>query len=248
MTRSFRPLLAAAGLILVAGATGEPGAPAPAQAPGFAARSVAFLDQLGPWAPAAFIALFVLFCVCCLPGAPLTISAGALFGFGWGTVYVWIAANLGAAAAFLISRRFASHWIRRRLARHPLLAALEDAVTGEGWRIVGLSRLAPGSPFFLLNYLYGVTRIRFRDYLWATAVCIVPSSAPLVYLGSVGEMALRGRIRSPWEWALYGVGLLALFAGVVLVGRRARSALDRALRARSESGPVTAHPPSSETP
>lgn len=204
------------------------GASAPGPAP--AERAADFLRPLGPWAPVAFVTLYALFCVACLPGAFLTVAGGALFGLGWGFAYSWLGAQLGASAAFLVGRYLLSEQVARRLARHPLLAAIEHAVTLEGWRIVGLLRLAPGSPFFLLNYLFSLTRVRYLDYLWATALASIPGTLLFVYLGSLGHLALHGRLRTPWEWSLYGVGLVAVGLGSVLIARRARRRLQERVR------------------
>ena len=199
--------------------------------PELVSRLADFITALGPWGPIAFVALFVITTVLCLPAGILTLAGGFLFGPAWGFLYVWIASCLGASAAFGVSRFLARDWIHRRLSQRPVLHAIEQAVSEEGWKIVALSRLAPGSPFFLLNYLYGVTRVRFRDYFWSTAIAMIPGSFLIVYLGSLGNLALSGRARSPMEWVLYGVGLVALGVAVVIIARRANRVLkDRLTR------------------
>ncbi len=188
------------------------------------------LRQLGPWAPVALILLLVLTCLLCVPGAFLTLASGALFGVAAGLAYVWVGTSLGAAAAFLVGRYLAHDRAQRLLQRHPRLAALEEAVSTEGWKIVFLSRLAPGSPFFLLNYVSSLTRIRFLPYFLATIVSTIPGSLLLVYLGSLGQLALAEQRRTPWDWALRIVGLIALVLLVLLVTRRAKRALDDRLK------------------
>lgn len=194
------------------------------------------LEAMGPWAPIAFVLLFVVCCILCVPAAFLTLAAGALFGVMAGILYVWIGAMLGAAAAFLVARHALGGFIQRRLEKYPRLAALEQAVTEEGWRIVLLSRLAPGSPFFLLNYLFGITRVGFLEYLAATAVSVIPGSLLLVYMGSLGQLAAAGGGSTWWTWALRGVGLLALVGVVMLISRRARIALEARLRPSPTAG------------
>lgn len=190
------------------------------------------LERFGGWGPLAFIAAFVLASVLCLPVVFLNLAAGALFGVSHGLLYAWIGAQIGATAAFFISRTLAHDRVARFLARRPLLQAVSEAVSTEGWKVVGLLRLAPGSPFFLLNYLFGITRVRFRDYFWATALSIIPGTLFFVYLGSVGQKAAAGELQTFWDRALHGVGLLALFAACALVGRRAKATL----RARLPAG------------
>ncbi len=194
------------------------------------------LSAMGAWAPLVFVLLFGTCCVLCVPAAFLTLASGALFGVSWGLLYVWIGGLLGASAAFLISRHFLRDFVHRRLARHPRLGAIEQAVSEEGWKIVFLSRLAPGSPFFLLNYLFGITRVRFLPYICATAVSMIPGSLLLVYLGSLGQLAASGQSPTPWAWPLRMVGLTAMVGVVILISRRARRALDARLQDPPKEG------------
>ena len=62
------------------------------------------LFPLGALAPVVFIAGYVLAVVFFVPGLPITVLGGVAFGPVWGTLYVWIAATIGAALAFLVAR------------------------------------------------------------------------------------------------------------------------------------------------
>jgi uncharacterized membrane protein YdjX (TVP38/TMEM64 family) len=197
-----------------------------------AERATEWLNSMGPWAPLSFIAAMVLLCVLCVPGVFLTIAAGAFFGLPLGFLYAWTGAQLGASASFFISRHVARAWVMRRLAHRPLLSAVEEAVSGEGWKIVFLLRLAPGSPFFLLNYLFGLTRVRYRDYVWATAISSIPGTLTFVYVGAIGHLAVSGRMRTVWDWVLYGIGLAAVAAASWLIARRSREILRNRLNVR----------------
>lgn len=189
-----------------------------------------WLAQLGPWAPMVFVLLYVVACVLLLPGLALTLAAGALFGLVRGTLLVSLGATLGATAAFLVGRYLARSWVEARLKRFPRFGAVQTAVAREGWKIVLLTRLSPAFPFSLLNYAYGLTRVSLRDYVLASWIGMLPGTVLYVYLGSVSgavaEAAGSGRQRSPFEWALLGVGLLATLAVTVFVTRVARRALN----------------------
>lgn len=186
---------------------------------------------LGPWAPLLFILLYVLACVLLVPGSVLTLGAGAVFGVWRGSVLVSVAATLGASAAFLIGRHLARRAVERRVAANSAFAAVDEAVAREGWRIVLLTRLSPVFPFTLLNYGFGVTRVTFREYFLASWLGMLPGTVLYVYLGAVaGELAGAGsRARSPAEWALLGLGLLATVAVTVVITRIARRALAQRL-------------------
>ena len=186
----------------------------------------AWVDGLGPWAPAAFVLGYAVATVAFVPGSLLTLAAGALFGLVWGTVYAWTGATLGACAAFLIARYGARGWVERKLEGKPRFQELDRSIGRDGGKIVALLRLAPIFPFVLLNYALGLTRVRFVHYLWA-CFAMVPGTLLYVYYGYVGRQALAGagEGKTVWDWVLLGVGLLAVLAVTVIITRKARRAL-----------------------
>jgi uncharacterized membrane protein YdjX (TVP38/TMEM64 family) len=214
-------LLALAAVIVLAREAGG-------EFPAFAAR----IEAMGAWGPLVFVLGYVIAVVAFVPAAPLTLIAGALFGIVAGTLYVLAAASLGGAAAFLISRYLARTAIERRLEHNPKFEAIDRAVADQGRKIVFLLRLSPVLPFNLLNYALGLTRVRFIDYAIAS-FGMLPGTLIYVYLGKLfGDVAaLAGGAkpaRSPAEYVLFGVGLLATVAVTVIVTRTARRALAEA--------------------
>ena len=162
-----------------------------------------WIRGLGPWAPVVFCALYVVACVLLMPGSVLSVCAGAVFGLVKGIAVVSISATLGATAAFLVGRYVARGWVERTIAADSRFQAIDAAVAREGGKIVALLRLSPVVPFNLLNYAFGVTRVRLRDY-------VIASWAGML---------------TPAEWAFYAVGLLATVAVTIYVARVARAAL-----------------------
>jgi uncharacterized membrane protein YdjX (TVP38/TMEM64 family) len=198
------------------------------------------IAALGAWGPALFVMVYVVATVAMIPGSALTLAAGALFGPVWGTVLAALGANGGAASAFLIARYVARGAVARAAARDPRLRALDDAVTRGGWQVVALLRLSPALPFNVQNYLYGLTGIAFAPCALATAVAMLPGAALYATLGAAGRAGLgaaSGRRRTPAEWALLGLGVLATVAVTVLVTRLARTSL------AAQSQPIAAGPP-----
>lgn len=181
--------------------------------------------QLGPWGGVIFIGIYVVATVLFVPGSVLTLGAGAVFGVVWGSVLVSMAATLGATAAFLVGRYLAREAIARKTAGNARFAAIDQAVAREGWKIVGLTRLSPVFPFTLLNYAFGLTQVSLRDYVLASWIGMMPGTVMYVYLGSLAQVATSERVRTPGEWALYGIGLLATVGVTVYVTRLARQAL-----------------------
>jgi uncharacterized membrane protein YdjX (TVP38/TMEM64 family) len=183
------------------------------------------VERLGPWGPALFIAVYVLATVLFMPGSALTLGAGALFGVVWGSLYVSIGSTLGATAAFLVGRHLARPWVASKIEGNASFAAIDRAVADEGWKIVGLTRLSPVFPFSLLNYAFGLTRVKLRDYVLASWIGMMPGTVMYVYLGALARAGAAGEKKSPGEWALYGVGLLATIAVTVFITRIARRTL-----------------------
>jgi len=187
-----------------------------------------WLRSLGPLGPVLFGAIYVVACVLLLPGSVLTLGAGFVFGVAWGTVTVSIASTLGATAAFLVGRNFARDWIARKVAGRPRFAAIDDAVGREGFKIVLLTRLSPIFPFNMLNYAYGLTKVRTGPYMLASWIGMLPGTIMFVYLGSLfGELAelAAGRQKSPAEYVFFIVGLVIAVGVAVFVTHVARRAL-----------------------
>ena len=186
-------------------------------------QALAWVGQLGPWGPIIFIAIYIVATVFFIPGSVLTLGAGAVFGVVWGSIYVSIASTLGATTAFLAGRYLARDAIARKIEGNQRFAAIDQAVANEGWKIVGLTRLSPVFPFTLLNYAFGLTQVKLRDYILASWIGMMPGTVLYVYLGSLAK-AVSGE-RTTGEWVLYGVGLLATVVVTVFVTRIAKQAL-----------------------
>jgi uncharacterized membrane protein YdjX (TVP38/TMEM64 family) len=188
-----------------------------------------WIRGLGPLAPIVFIAIYIVACVAFLPGSILTIGAGVIFGVVRGSIYVSIAATLGATAAFLVGRYLARDWVSAKLGGNPKFKAIDEAVGKEGWKIVLLTRLSPVFPFNLLNYAYGLTSVSLRDYVLASWIGMIPGTILYVYIGALsGDLARAAggsAKRTPAGWALTAVGFVATVAVAVYATRIGARAL-----------------------
>jgi uncharacterized membrane protein YdjX (TVP38/TMEM64 family) len=183
---------------------------------------------LGAWAPVAFVGVYVLGALALAPGSLMTLAAGAIFGLLEGTALVFLAATLGAAAAFVVARHLARDYVEQRIGGGRL-AAVDQAIARNGLRLVLLLRLSPVLPYNLLNYSLGLTRVRFRDFLLGS-VGMLPGTILYVYYGKVvGDVATLAKgspaRHDPAYWVLLGVGLAATIAASVMVTRAARRSL-----------------------
>lgn len=187
-------------------------------------EALAGIEGLGAWGPVLFVLIYIVATVLFVPGSALTLGAGALFGVGLGSALVSVGATLGATAAFLVGRYFARDWVAKKIEGNAKFKAIDRAVADEGWKIVGLTRLSPAFPFALLNYAFGLTQVKLRDYVLASWIGMMPGTVMYVYLGSLAHVAGDHR-RTPGEWTLLGIGLVATIAVTVFVTRLARVAL-----------------------
>lgn len=185
------------------------------------ARLREWITGFGPWAPAVFVAGYVLAVVAFVPALPLTILGGLVFGPGWGTVHVSIASTAGACLSFLIARYAARATVERWMTPYPALGRIDRAVARHGFRIVMITRLVPIFPFNLQNYAYGLTSIGFWAYAITSWLCMLP--ATVAFTVAAGAVVTG-------TWDARRMLLLLGLAGVLLV---ALSLLPRWLRGRS---------------
>jgi len=197
-----------------------------------------WIAGLGVTGLVIFIAIYAVATVLMVPGSPLTLAAGAIFGplwGGWGllwvTVAVSIASNLGAAMALLIGRYFARDRVAAWARKSPKFDAVDRAVAEGGWKIVAMLRLSPAVPFNLQNYLYGLTPIPFWTCVLTSIVAMLPGTFLYVYVGYLGrvgaEAAAGAESVSTAQLVLFIVGLVAAVAVTVYVTALARRALKR---------------------
>jgi uncharacterized membrane protein YdjX (TVP38/TMEM64 family) len=194
------------------------------------------LHRFGRLAPILFVLLYAVGTVVFAPGSIMTVAGGALFGPVWGTLWNLTGAALGAALAFAIARYLASDWVSRRAGER--LARLMRGVEEEGWRFVALVRLVPLFPFNLVNYAFGLTRIRFAEYVLASFIFMAPGALAFTYLGYAGREAASGQAGAIRK-ALLALGLLAAVAFLPRLVRRLKGPrfIDAGtLRRRLESG------------
>lgn len=177
-----------------------------------------WIQSLGPWGPAVFVLIYVGAALAAIPGSALTIVAGALFGSLRGVVVVSIGATLGASAPFLIARYFARESVAGWLSKSERFRSLDRLTEEQGAIIVALTRLVPLFPYSLLNYAFGLTRVRFWTYVFWSWLCMLP--ATVLYVAGADAIT-RGisEGRAPWP-LIAGVGAVAVLLAVLVAYAR----------------------------
>src|SRR5437867_7657606 len=178
--------------------------------------------SLGACAAVCYPLLFAVCNILLLPGGILAVGAGFFFGLWWGFLIVFAGNLIATAVSFALSRSIAQRWFRQRLSDNPTLRALGPAVERESWKIILLSQLHPLFPTSLLNYFYGLTRIRFSTYMFWASIGRIQGLFLYVYVGTLGQLAVRimcgdnyARRIVYWIWG--GVFVTTILLLIVLV-------------------------------
>ena len=172
-----------------------------------------WVTGFGKIAPLVYIGLYLVSTVFFLPGTPVTVLAGFIFGPLWGVFYASVASIISVSVAFLIARYVARELVERWVKDNAQFRKIDEQVEEQGWRILMFTRLVPIFPFNLQNYAYGLTSIRFSTFVLVSAIFMLPGTAVFVQFGGA-FVSGEGDI---WKTLLYlGVaGVLMLLLSLV---------------------------------
>ncbi len=185
----------------------------------------AFADLYGrePFAvAAAYFALYVVATALSFPGAAiLTLAGGAVFGLGWGLLIVSFASSVGATLAFLAARFVLRGSVESRFG--PRLAEINRGVDRDGAFYLFTLRLIPVVPFFVINLLMGLTRMRAWTFYWVSQLGMLAGTA--VYVNAGTQLARIDSLRGILSPAL--LGSFVLLGVFPLLARRLIAALQK---------------------
>ncbi len=173
----------------------------------------------------AFVGAYVLIVAFSLPGAAVaSVTGGFLFGLVLGTAFNVTAAVIGASAIFLAARWGLGRTLAARMdASEGTLKRFKSGLHAHEISVLLLMRLVPVVPFFVANLLPALVGVRFVNFLWTTAVGIIPGAIVFTWIGvGLGEVFDRGErpdLSLLWEPQVMGpiLGLCALAALPILI-------------------------------
>ena len=177
--------------------------------------------------PALVIGVYLLVYVAAtalsLPGATiLTLAAGAVFGLLIGTVIVSFASSIGASLAFLAARFLLRDSVQSRFGAR--LAEIDKGVQKEGAFYLFTLRLVPLVPFFVINLLMGLTRMKVATFYWVSQLGMLAGT--VVYVNAGTQLAKIDSLKGILSPALIGsfvlLGVFPLVAKWVLDAVKAR--------------------------
>lgn len=179
---------------------------------------------------AGYFIVYVVFTALALPAALiLTLAAGAIFGFGWGLVLVSFASSIGATCAFLLTRYLFHDAVEQKFGEK--LSAFNKGIEAEGAFYVFGLRLVPLFPFFVINSVLALTKLRTFTFYWASQLGMLAGTAVYVNAGTqLAEIESTSDILSPGlllSFVLLGVfPILAKYALAILKKRTSTTASD----------------------
>ena len=173
---------------------------------------------------AGFFILYVAVTGLSIPGAAImSLVAGALFGVLVGTIIVSFASTLGATLAFLSARFVLREWVQGKFGER--LRAIDEGLEKDGAFYLFTLRLIPVFPFFVINLLMGLTRIKTRTFFWVSQLGMLPATIVFVNAGTqISRIESTAGLLSPTLIASFVA--LALFPwaakAIVAVVKRSR--------------------------
>jgi len=179
----------------------------------------AWIESLGSAGMLVFMFIYIAATVAAVPGSAVTVAAGALFGSVFGVILVSISSTVGATLCFLISRYFARNAIVQWLSTKNTFLRLDKLTEEHGAVIVALTRLVPIFPFNILNYGFGVTRVKLKDYVFWSWICMLPGTILFVVgADAVTKAFSQGKI--PWPLLGLASGMIVILVFLVKFARK----------------------------
>lgn len=200
------------------------------------------IEEMGITAVVLYPLVYAACNILLLPAGILSMLGGFFFGLWWGFAVVLAGNLLGAAVALLVGRYLIRRWIEPRIHSNPKLHAIDLAIEREGWKVIILSQVHPLFPTSLLNYLYGISRVKFWPCMGWIAIGQTPGLFLYAYFGTLGQYGLDlllGRRRpASLEVVWWSSGLLLTFLVAWLLGRMALRAMRNITAAEAPAPPV----------
>jgi uncharacterized membrane protein YdjX (TVP38/TMEM64 family) len=156
---------------------------------------LAFRDENFIGLAILFIGIYVAIVAFSLPGAAVaSVTGGFLFGLAAGTAFNVIAATIGASMIFLAARWGLGEVLMAKLENSDgKLKKLQAGLQENEISVLFLLRLVPAVPFFVANLLPALVGVKFVNFLWTTALGIIPGAIVFTWVGvGVGDVFDRG--------------------------------------------------------
>ncbi len=190
-----------------------------------------FVLSFGAYAPVVFVVLFTVRSVfVVVPVTVFTLTGGIAFGPVEGTVLSLVSMFFSAALVFPVSRALGRDLVMKIFGSR--LSRIDGMVERNGFLLIFYLRFF--TPFDPLSYVAGISRVRYRDFLLATMLPAIPSTAAYTYFGhSLTRVHSVMDLLKPEFVVVFLVLMLVLAVPVVIKLRRDR--MDRQIAVSGEN-------------
>jgi len=171
----------------------------------------------------AYMGIYILVTALSLPGAAiLTLAGGALFGLVTGLIVVSFASSIGATLACLVARFVLRDWVQNTFGDK--LSTINEGIAKEGAFYLFTLRLIPVFPFFVINLVMGLTKMKLFTFYWVSQLGMLAGTAVFVNAGK--ELAKIDSLSGILSFGLIGsfviLGLFPLFVKKLVTFIQAR--------------------------
>ncbi|MCF6766534.1 TVP38/TMEM64 family protein [Thiotrichales bacterium 19S3-7] len=178
---------------------------------------------LANWTQSHFLLASLIFCIfyiisvaISIPGASfLTIIGGFLFGIVLGSIYVVISATIGAVIIFLAAKSALSSWFEQKASSYKL-EKFAHGFEENAFNYLLILRLVPLFPFWLVNIVPALFKIRTSIYTLSTFLGIIPGSVVYVLVGN-GISAVIANNQTPNFGIIFEPYILAPLIGLAIL-------------------------------
>jgi pyruvate/2-oxoglutarate dehydrogenase complex dihydrolipoamide dehydrogenase (E3) component/uncharacterized membrane protein YdjX (TVP38/TMEM64 family) len=177
---------------------------------------------------ALYFAVYVAATALSFPGATiLTLAGGAIFGLGWGLLIVSFASSAGATLAFLAARFVLRDTIEARFSQR--VAEINRGVEKDGAFYLFTLRLVPLVPFFVINLVMGLTKMRALTFYGVSQLGMLAGTAVFVNAGTqlAGVDSLKGILSPALIGSFVLLGVFPLIARKIVEAVKKRKVYAR---------------------
>lgn len=175
----------------------------------------------------SYMLIYITATALSLPGAAiLTLAGGALFGLVTGSIIISFSSTIGATLACIVSRYLLRDWVQDKFGDK--LQKINKGMEKEGGFYLFTLRLVPIFPFFIINLVMGLTKIRLKTFYWVSQLGMFPATVVYVNAGKeLGQIDSLSGILSP--------GLILSFVLLGIFPITAKKILGRIRNSRSNT-------------
>lgn len=141
-----------------------------------------FVLSFGWWGPVVFFLIYAIGPIIFFPSSVLSLGAGLAFGVWPGVLYILIGATAAAITGYVMARLFGRSVLK--VESYPWSEKLFKQMERRGFLYVFVLRLVPLVSFDLLSYAGGIAKVKFKSYLLATVLGMIPGTLAYSFLGA----------------------------------------------------------------